>query len=48
MPNIPGSQPRDFAVSPENLALYEVQRPFIEPILLCELEGAGLASAKLV
>lgn len=27
------SQPRHFAVSPENLALYEVQKPFIEPIL---------------
>lgn len=27
------SQPRHFALSPENLAFYEVQRPFIEPIL---------------
>ena len=38
MPNISVSQPRHFAVSPENLALYEVQRSFIEPMLrLCRL-----------
>ena len=38
MPNISVSQPRHFAVSPENLVLYEVQRSFIEPILrLCRL-----------
>jgi len=33
MSNTRASQPRHFAVSSENLALYEVQRPFIEPIL---------------
>ncbi len=38
MPNISVSQPRHSAMSPENLALYEVQRPFNEPILrLCRL-----------
>jgi hypothetical protein len=38
MSNTSPGQPTHFAVSPENLALYEVQRPLIEPILrLCRL-----------
>jgi hypothetical protein len=33
MPNTYASQAISTAVSPENLALYEVQKPFIEPVL---------------
>ena len=33
MPNTSASQEISSAVSPENLALYEVQKPFIEPVL---------------
>jgi hypothetical protein len=33
MPNTPASQAISNAVSPDNLGLYEVQKPFIEPFL---------------
>jgi hypothetical protein len=33
MPNRSGAQAINNAVSPENLALYEVQKPFVEPLL---------------
>jgi hypothetical protein len=33
MPNTSAGQAISPAVSPENLALYEVQKPFIEPVL---------------
>jgi len=33
MPNTSASQAISTAVSPENLVLYEVQKPFIEPVL---------------
>jgi hypothetical protein len=37
------TQQRHFAISPQNLSLYEVQRPFIEPILrICRLWNTTL------
>jgi hypothetical protein len=33
MPNASLAQAIDNAVSPDNLALYEVQKPFVEPLL---------------
>ena len=33
MPNRSGAQAIHNAISPENLALYEVQKPFVEPLL---------------
>jgi hypothetical protein len=43
MPNTTARQVTQAAVSPENLALYEVQRPFVEPLLRwCRLWNTGI------
>jgi hypothetical protein len=40
MPRTSASQATSTAVSPENLALYEVQKPFVEP--LCDGADFGI------
>ena len=43
MPNASAAQATHNAVSPENLALYEAQKPFVEPLLRwCRLWNTAL------